>query len=64
MRQAQLGVDLGSDGEGMTSPGKKSVPLSDHPVKATIEVNDGKGGKGRFGRNQGGIRSGRGDFLV
>jgi hypothetical protein len=57
-------VDLGLDGESVTGPSEKSISLGDHPIKATIEVDDGEGGEGRLGRDQSGIGSGRGDFLV
>ena len=64
MRNAHRGVDLRLDGESVTSPGKKSISLGDHPVKATIEVNDRESGKRRLGRDQSGRGSGRGDCLV
>jgi hypothetical protein len=57
-------VELGLDGKSVTGPSEKSIPLSDHPIKATIEVDDGEGGEGRLGRDQSGIGSRRGDFLV
>lgn len=62
--KAHGSVDLRFDGKGVTGPGKKSIPLRDHPVKATVKVNDGKCGKRGLGRDQGGIGSSRSDFLV
>jgi hypothetical protein len=62
--EAQGGVELGFDGKSVTGPGKESISLSDHPIKATIEVDNGEGGEGRLGRDQSGIGSGRSDFLV
>jgi hypothetical protein len=57
-------VELGLDGKSVTGPSEKSISLSDHPIKATIEVDDGEGGERRLGRDQSGIGSGRSDFLV
>jgi hypothetical protein len=64
MGEAQGGIELGFDRKRVTGPGKESISLSDHPIKATIEVNDGEGGERRLGRDQSGIGSGRCDFLV
>jgi hypothetical protein len=64
MGEAQGGVELGFDGKSVTGPGKESISLSDHPIKATIEVNNGESGERRLGRDQSGIGSGRSDFLV
>jgi hypothetical protein len=46
--EAQGGVDLGLDRERVTGPGEKSVPLSDHPIKATIKVDNREGGERRL----------------
>ena len=64
MGETQGGVDLRLDGKGVAGPGKKSIPLSDHPVKATIKVDNREGGERGLGRDQGCVGSGRSDFLV
>ena len=64
MCEAQGGVDLRFDGKRVTGPGKESIPLSDHPVKATIKVDNREGGERGLGRDQGCVGSGRSDFLV
>jgi hypothetical protein len=64
MCEAHGGVDLRFDGKSVTSPSEKSISLGDHPVKATIEVDNREGGQRRLGRDQSGIGSSRSDFLV
>lgn len=56
--KTQLPINLRLDAEGVSSPGQKGIPLCDHPVKATVKMNDRKGGEGGFGGDQGGIGSG------
>ena len=57
-------LDARRGGEGMSCPGEESVALGDHPIRCSVEVEDGEGGGWGFCGYESGYWCRRGYALV